>query len=106
MKQGLGGLEDLHVSGFRLLDRLVIFVACLGLANQALVHLLQPIREDGELFLDLGLVFLLLQDLAVQLLTFLTEIFDRLHELVVVVLQGGSLRRHVGKRERKANEFA
>merc|ERR1740120_185128 len=65
MQQGLGRLQDLHVRSLGLLDGLVVLVASLRLAHEALVNLLKPVSEDGELLLDFRLVLLLLQNLAV-----------------------------------------
>eukprot|EP00444_Apocalathium_aciculiferum_P023181 CAMPEP_0183437704 /NCGR_PEP_ID=MMETSP0370-20130417/74246_1 /TAXON_ID=268820 /ORGANISM="Peridinium aciculiferum, Strain PAER-2" /LENGTH=110 /DNA_ID=CAMNT_0025625613 /DNA_START=169 /DNA_END=501 /DNA_ORIENTATION=- len=96
MEQRLGRFEDFHVSRLSLLDGLVVFVPGLRLSDEALVQPLQAVRQDGELFLDLGLVLLFGQDLSIQLVALLPEVLDGLHELVVVVLQGGTLGRHCG----------
>lgn len=58
MQQRLRGLQDLHVGRLGLLDRLVVLVPRLRLPHEALVQLLQTIGENGELLLDLRLVFL------------------------------------------------
>jgi len=56
VEQGLRGLEDLHVRRLRLLDRLVVLVPRLHLARQRLINLRQPVRQDGQVLLDLGLL--------------------------------------------------
>lgn len=71
VEQGLRTLEDLHVGCLGLLDCLVVFVSCLGLAGEGLVDLGEAVGEDGEVLLDLGLLLLLLEDVLVDLLTFL-----------------------------------
>ena len=71
VKESLGTLENLHVGSLGLLDCLVVFVSCLGLAGEGLVDLGEAVGEDGEVLLDLGLLLLLLQDVLVDLLTFL-----------------------------------
>merc|ERR1719163_292472 len=67
MEQGLRRLQDLHVGSLCLLDGLVVLIPGLGLADQAFIDLLQAIREDRELLLDLCLVFLFLRNLPVKL---------------------------------------
>merc|ERR1719272_1864925 len=94
MQQGLRRLENLHVSGLSLLYSLVVLIPGLCLTDKAFVDLLQTICEDGELLLDLSLILLFLQNLLIQLFALLTEVLNRLHKLVVVVLQRRALGCH------------
>ena len=87
VEQCLRRLQDLHVRRLRLLDRFIVLVPRLHLACQRLVDLALPVREDGEILLDLRLLLLLLEDLLVHLLALLPHVLDTLNQLVVVVLK-------------------
>ncbi len=51
----------------RLLHRPVVLISSLDLSREAFVDLAQSVRQDAQVLLDLGLLFLLLQDLPVHL---------------------------------------
>ena len=83
-------LQDLHVRRLSLLDRLVVLVPRLGLADERVVHLLQPVSERRELHREAALLLLVDGNLPVELLALLAEVLDRAHQLIVVVLQGSA----------------
>ena len=71
MQQSLGTLQNLHVRRLRLLDRLVVLVPGLDFPRETLVDFRQPVRQNAEILLDLGLLLLLLKDVLVDLLALL-----------------------------------
>jgi hypothetical protein len=62
----------LHVGRLGLLNSLIVLVTSLNLAGQAFVDLRKAIGQDAEVLLNLCLLLLLLQNLAVHFLALLT----------------------------------
>eukprot|EP00960_Hanusia_phi_P070165 767251-Hanusia_phi.AAC.4 len=94
MEESLRTLKNLHVSCLCLHDRLVIFVARSYLSGQRVVDAGESLGEDTQVVLDLLLLLLVLEDLSVDFLSLLFQIFDTFHQLIVVVLQRSALARH------------
>ena len=84
----------LGVGGLRFLDGLVILIARGDLASEVVVDPSEPLGQDAQIILDLGLLLLVLVDRLVDLLPLLAQILDALDELVVVVLKRRALLRH------------
>ena len=68
VEQRLAALHDLGVRRLRLLDRLVVLVARRDLARQVVVQPRQPLGQDPQVVLDLGLLLLVGRDRLVDLL--------------------------------------
>ena len=50
VQQSLRGLQDLHVSSFRFLDRLVVLITRLSFSHEGLVDLLEPVGTKYDAF--------------------------------------------------------
>ncbi len=71
-----GNATYLHVCCLSLLDGLVELVARLHLACEVLVQAAQALRQAREVLLCLGLLFLVAQNGAVELLALLPQVLD------------------------------
>jgi len=76
VQQRLGRLHDLGVGSLCLLDRLVVLVAGRDLACEVVVDSRQPLRQDAQVILDLGLLLLILSDGPIQVFALLTQLLD------------------------------
>ena len=97
MKKSLRTLENLHICCLCLLNGLVVLVSGLLLSRETLVQFLQSVSQNTKILLNLCFFLLLLQNLSIDLLTFLTKILNTFYQLVVVVLKCLSL----SERERR-----